>query len=130
MPNDGQEVFSALVQPVAQTTENFWRCPCNGDQVMIGRNQHGSWQKCRIPHCKNKGDYVRHIEQLVTAKSATTSSSTSFEVTRQWRRIVLWLMIGGQQEFCNGVIRRKAQRAAQATRVVTNGRSGRHLGKD
>ena len=40
VPNDGQEAFSALAQPVAQTAENLWRCPaCNGDQVMIGRNR-------------------------------------------------------------------------------------------
>ena len=126
VPADGQGAFSALAQPVAQT-----RCPaCNGDQVMIGRNQHGSWKKCRMPQCKNKWGYVRYIDQPVTAKHATTSISTSFEVTRHWRRIVLWLMIRAHQEFWDGVIRRKVQRAAQATRGVTNGRSGRHLGKD
>jgi ribosomal protein L37AE/L43A len=85
---DGQEAFSAPAQPAAQTTEISDSCPqCNGDQVMIGRNQHGTWKKCRIPSCKHKWAFVR-----VTSKHATTSSSTSCVVTHPWRGICRWLM--------------------------------------
>ena len=94
----GQEALSALTQPVC-------KCPkCQGEQFMTGRNKYGSWKRCKKPSCKTTWGYAPSTdEQLVTAKHATTSSSTSVKMTI-WRRIIRWLMTRAHVEFLDGVI--------------------------